>query len=141
MATSRDNGLTPKQERAIAALLGQPTVEKAADEVGVSRQTLHRWLGEPAFNEAFRKARRESFTHSVTMAQKYAPAMLNTLASIAMDKTATQAARVSASKAVLEFGRQSLELDDMNRRIEKLEAHTAAQEKAGANGYGYGGAA
>lgn len=141
MATARDNGLTPKQERAIAALLGQPTVEKAADEVGVSRQTLHRWLGEPAFNEAFRKSRRESFTHSVSMAQKYAPAMLNTLAAIAMDKTATQAARVSASKAVLEFGRQSLELDDMNRRIEKLEADTAAREKAGNGGYGYGGGA
>lgn len=137
MATSRNDGLTMKQERAIAALLAQPTIEKAADEAGVSRQTLHRWLGEPAFNEAFRKARREAFTHAVSMAQKYAPAMLNTLASIALDKAATQSARVAASKAVLDYGRESLELDDMARRLERLEAGLEARARGGPERYQY----
>ncbi len=138
MASFQNEGLTAKQERAIAALLAHPTVEKAADEVGVTRQTLHRWMGEAVFGDAFRKARRETFTHSVSMAQKYAPAALNSLASIMMDKAAPPSARVAASKAVLDFGREALELDDVVQRMEKIEADMAEREKAAAGGYRYG---
>ena len=131
--------LTARQEKAIAALLNEPTVSKAADACGVPLRTLNRWISEPVFGDEYRRLRREAFRHSVSMAQKYAPAALNALASIMMDKAAGQSARVAASKAVLDYGRQSLELDDMARRIEKLEADAAAREKAGPSAYGYGG--
>jgi pyocin large subunit-like protein len=129
MGAPRHNSLTAKQETAIAALISEPTVDKAADAVGVNRRTLYRWLDEPAFTAKFHKARRQTFTHAVSMAQKYAPMALNNLAVIANDKTAPHSARVSASKAVLDFGRESLELDDLATRLAALEAAAAQDDK------------
>ena len=51
--------LTPKQEKAITALLAQPTIEAAAATLGVNPVSIHRWLQEPAFVEAYRSARRD----------------------------------------------------------------------------------
>ena len=48
--------LTPKQEKAITALLAQPTIEAAAASLGINPATVHRWLQEPAFVEAYRSA-------------------------------------------------------------------------------------
>ncbi len=130
MGAPRHNNLTGKQDAAIASLLSEPTVDKAADAVGVNRRTLYRWLDEPAFIAAFRKARRQTFSHAVSMAQKYAAMALNNLALIANDKAAPHSARVSASKAVLDFGRESLELDDLATRLAALEAAAAQDDKA-----------
>ncbi len=44
--------LTPKQEKAITALLSQPTIEAAAASLGINPATVHRWLQDPAFTEA-----------------------------------------------------------------------------------------
>ena len=38
------SSLEPRQERAIIALLNEPTIAKAADAAGVGERTLHRWL-------------------------------------------------------------------------------------------------
>lgn len=116
-----DNSLSAKQERAIVALLNEPTMQRAAATVGVSDRTLTRWMRDPVFNTAFRRARRETFQHAMSLAQKYAPVALNTLAVISSDRAAPYASRVSASKAVLGFGRESIELDDLMQRVEQLE--------------------
>lgn len=134
MGAPRHNNLTGKQDAAIASLLSEPTVDKAADAVGVNRRTLYRWLDEPAFIAAFQKARRQTFTHAVSMAQKYAPMALNNLAMIANDKAAPHSARVSASKAVLDFGRESLELDDLAERVNRLEHATDRSDSGAADG-------
>lgn len=46
----RREGLTPLQLRGINALLMQPTAAGAAREVGVSPETISRWLGERQFS-------------------------------------------------------------------------------------------
>ena len=46
---------------------------------------------------------------------------MTTLARIANDTTAPYASRVAASVAILRFGRESIELDDLAERIERLE--------------------
>ncbi len=134
MGAPNANLMTAKKERAITALLTHTSVDKAADEIGVARQTLSRWLDEPEFIAKFQKARRQSFTHAVSMAQKYAPMALNSLAMIANDKAAPHSARVSASKAVLDFGRESLELDDLAERVNRLEHATDRGDSGAADG-------
>ena len=54
--------LTRKQRKAIAALLGRPTVQAAADDVGVARGTIYNWLRQPAF--AAELARQEQALHA-----------------------------------------------------------------------------
>jgi hypothetical protein len=57
--------LTARQRKAIIALLSQATVERAAQAVGVSRATLHRWLQQPEFVEALRCERGRLFEDGI----------------------------------------------------------------------------
>ncbi|MBS0197695.1 MAG: hypothetical protein JSR77_13150 [Planctomycetes bacterium] len=120
--------LTLKQERAIPALIGEPTIALASEKCGVPLRTLRRWLTLPHFKAAFNQARRETFTQAMSMATRYAPMALQTLLKISSDPSAPHAARVSASTAVLKFGRESMELDHLAERIEHLEQTVGSQK-------------
>src|SRR5436190_1559367 len=48
--------LTPKQRKAVEALLTTGEVSGAAEAAGVSRDTVYRWLKAPAFLAAVREA-------------------------------------------------------------------------------------
>ncbi len=116
------DALSKPQHEAIVALLNEATVAKAAEVCGVSERTLYRWLSEPVFASAFRRARREAFSHAVGLCQRYSAGAVNALAKIAMDTTAPHASRVSAATNILKFGRESMELDDLAARVDALEA-------------------
>lgn len=122
MAGLEVDGLDPKQEEAITALLAEATVAKAASACGVGERTLHRWLDEPIFARAYRNARRQAFSHAVSLTQRYAPLAIQTLAKIMTDPEAPYPSRVSAASALLKIGRDSLELDDLAVRIDALES-------------------
>src|SRR5258708_7255571 len=124
MATKqKTNGiLKPKQEEAIIALLSQPTIKQAAAAGGVGERTLHFWLkNHTAFVAAYRDARRQSFSHAVAMTQQYSSLAVNTLGKIMVDPGAQTSSKVAAASAVLRFGRESMELDDLAGRLEILE--------------------
>jgi hypothetical protein len=121
MSQNSTDGLTPKQEQAIVALLNEPTVTRAAKSLGVNDRTLYRWMDEPAFSRAYRKARREAFGQAIALTQRYAPAAVHTLATIMSDEKAPHTARVNAATAILRFTRESIELDDLAARVEALE--------------------
>lgn len=120
--------VTGEQERAILALLEQPTVPKAADAAGIVTSTLYRWLKEPIFSQAYREARRESFRHAISLTQRYAPAAIQTLMKVMQDPGANHSAKVTAATALLKFSRESIELDDLAARVEALERGTDPAE-------------
>ncbi len=131
----RCNGLTPKQEQAIVALLNEPSVARAAEACGIHQKSIFRWLDEPAFSRAYRKARREAFAQAISASQRYAPLAVQTLAKIMADATLSVASRVSAATALLKFSRESIELDDLATRVDDLEKSLKdeqAQRDAGA---------
>ena len=117
----RCDGLSTKQENAIVALLNEPSVAKAALACGLNQNTIHRWLDEPVFSRAYRKARREAFAQAISASQRYAPLAVQTLAKIMADSTLSVSARVSAATALLKFSRESIELDDLATRVDDLE--------------------
>lgn len=117
----RCDGLSGKQERAIVALLNEPSVSRAAQACGINQKTIHRWLDEPVFSRAYRKARREAFAQAIAATQRYAPLAVQTLAKIMADGTLSVSARVSAATALLKFSRDSIELDDLAQRLDDLE--------------------
>ncbi len=120
------DALSPKQEKAILALLQEPTIAKAAASAGVSNRSLVRWLTQDDFSRAYRKARREAFSQAIGLTQHYAPLAVNTLATIMADKTAPSHARVTAASTLLKFGREGIELDDLAARVEALENAAAS---------------
>jgi len=122
------SGLTPKQDQAIIALLNEPTISKAAGALGVSERTIHRWLEDETFHQAFRKARREAFAQAIAVTQRYAPMAVHALAKVMTDGSVQASARVSAATALLRFSRESIELDDIAGRIEALERDSKPKE-------------
>jgi len=57
-----------KKEAAITALLTQRNMEEAARATGVAPNTLLKWLKLPAFQAAYREARRDVFGQAVAPA-------------------------------------------------------------------------
>jgi len=123
------HNLTPKQQKGIAALLSAPSIRKAAEEVGVTERAVHIWLKIPEFKAAYRDAQREAFKHSIALCQRYLPHAVQTLTQIMADKDTPPAARVSAATALMKFGRESIELDNVVERVEKLEETASATEE------------
>ena len=134
MLNSTDTDLSQKQERTIVALLHEPTVLKAAQTAKINERTIYRWLDEPAFGNAYRRARREAFGHAIALTQRYAPLAVNTLATIMSDTEAPTHSRVTAASTLLKFGREGIELDDLAARVEQLEQAAEEREGAGKNG-------
>ncbi len=127
---SLNAGLAPNQERAIIALLNEPTIKQAAAAAGVGEKSIYRWMNEEKFSKAFRRARREAFSHAIALTNRYAPHAVNTLVKVMTDPSAGHSARVSASVAMLKFGREGIELDDLAARVEALEAAAAKSEQS-----------
>ena len=122
-----DDTLTPKQQKAIAALLAEPTVERAAARVGIGHRTLHRWQHEdPIFADAYRDARRAAVTQAIARLQQVSSAAVCTLASVMADDTERGATRVTAARVVLELALRAVELEDLEQRITMLEAAATA---------------
>lgn len=125
----RGHRLEAKQEAAILALLSQPSIARAAEAAKVGLRTLHRWINEDeAFIAAYRRARRDVFGHAVALTQRYAAVAVQTLARVMTDATAPHASRVSAATALLRFGREGIELEDLEERVKALEARHADEE-------------
>lgn len=117
-----DPTLTARQEKAIVALLAEPTIARAATAAGVGERTLHKWIRQPDFGAAYRRARREAFAQAIAGAHRLAAAAVQTLARIMLDTAAPYPSRVAAASALLRFSREAIELDDIAGRVEALEA-------------------
>jgi hypothetical protein len=114
--------LTPKQEKAIGALLSQPTMEEAAEAAGVNRATIFRWLQQKEFQAAYTSARRESVKQAIARLQQTTSEAVDTLRDVMKSSTNFPAARVSAAKAILDYAMKAVELEDLTQRVEELEA-------------------
>jgi hypothetical protein len=114
--------LSAKKERAILALIAEPTIKRAAESIGMSERTLRRWLDEPAFAQAYSGARRQSFAQGLAVAGLYVPLSVQTLAKTQTDPSAPHSAKVQAAQAILKFVREGIELDDLAQRVIAIEA-------------------
>lgn len=61
--------MTHKQTQALAALLTQPTKEKAARAAGIGLTTLKRYLADPEFQEEYQKAVADLIEDAATAAK------------------------------------------------------------------------
>ena len=109
-----------KKEQAIAALLVQPTIAKAAKQVGVGERTLLRWLQLDDFQAALRMAQRKVLSQAIAQLQQAASESVRTFLSVMQDESASASARVAAARIVLEFAIKA-DREDLERRLTALE--------------------
>jgi hypothetical protein len=116
-----------KMQQAIAALLSHRSIEQAANEVGISANTLQRWMKEAEFQAELQKARRAAFSQAIGRLQDAAGAATSTLLRIMTDSNTSAATRLRAIEIVLEQGSKAASINDLDDRVTKLErnAHSA----------------
>jgi len=117
-----------RQDQLIVALLENPTLEKAAAAAGVSAVTLWRRMQEPEFVEAYRQARRESFSQSIARLQHASNAAVGTLLRVMTDREATPSSRVRAAEVVLQNALRGMEMEDIETRVAALERAADARK-------------
>jgi hypothetical protein len=115
-----------KQEEAILALLAQRSIDEAARVAKISSRTLYRWLNEPEFYRAFRKARRTVFSQTVARLQQAAPAAATTLLKTLVEAGAPHSVRVRAAECILNHAMKPIELEDIEARLAELERAASA---------------
>ena len=119
--------LTPRQERAIVALLVERDQSAAATAVGIGRRTLTRWLGTPDFREAYRLASQQRLADTVGLLRAVAGDALAALR--AALQSGNEHVRVRAAVAVLDLA-VKVDTDELAARVEVLEEHARAMEDA-----------
>ncbi len=114
--------LSPKQEAAIAALIGEPSYAVAAQAAGVTDRTLRRWLQtDPAFRQRLRQARASAFEGVVRKLHSAGSEAAGILEAIARDANASLGARVAAARTLLHFSCRGREVADLDDRMAELE--------------------
>jgi hypothetical protein len=113
--------LTPKQQRALTALLTSRTHVEAAQKAEMSVTSLWRTMRNERFQAEYSRLRREAVDFALQRLQQGSDAAANTLLEILEDKTCPPSDRRGASKTVLEINIKFIELCDLGARIEAIE--------------------
>ena len=108
------------REKAIFALLTEPSIVKAAAVVGVNEKTLRRWKQNEAFAQQLDEARRELYRQSINLCHSLQTEMVSILAEQARSST-SEAVRNSAARFLLEHGLTTYETFDLEQRLAALE--------------------
>ena len=124
-----DEKLTPKQERALVALLDCGEIKEAAKTAGVNEATLWRWLQLSDFQSRYRAARRQLVETAIAQLQSDCTIAVRVLREVAEDKEAPASSRVAAAKTILEQSIGAIELMDLQERVEMLEKTIEVQGK------------
>lgn len=111
--------LTEKQRRAIIALLETKSVAEASKRCSVGARTIERWKTEPAFRAEYIEASRRCLDDAVGRLRAAGSEAVDTLREALSDES-TQL-RVRAAQIILD-GAIKVEIDDLARRLEALEA-------------------
>lgn len=115
--------LPAKQEAFLAALLVNPTIKAACEESRIGETTGWRYLNEEKFKERYRKAQRQVVEHAIVRLRADAGDAAKALREIVDDSTAPASARVSAARTILEITFKSVEIYDVEGRMDALEAN------------------
>ena len=117
-----DNGtLTTRQRRFVAALVAAPTVRDAAAAADIGETTAWRYLQDPGVRATLAE-RQDAVLRQVSLdLASEMGAALDVLGSIMRDTTASDSARVSAARAVLDSGLKLSELVTLAERVATLE--------------------
>jgi hypothetical protein len=132
--------LSARQRLALSIIAAEPTIEGAAEKIGVTRKTVYEWLKQEPFKRVLEEARKEyveSGFRTMRLAAKRAAEKIVHHLDCTDEKVSLRAA-----EDVIEFAKDFISLEDHERRIKELEDRLEqAQTEAGARRPAFGGRA
>lgn len=115
------SALSPKQRKAVEALLTTGDATAAAQAAGIARDTLYRWLRQPLFLEAVRAAEAQALDDLSRMLVRLGRTAVGTLAKAMSDAATPVATKVRAADATLGRLLTVRELAMLEARVAELE--------------------
>ncbi len=113
--------LTPRQHRAVAALLSCPTISEAAKTAQVGERTLYRWLIDQTFLAELHRQESELINNIARRLVSLADNALKTIQGLLDDPEASPAVRLRAADNVLSHLLRVRELASLEERVSLLE--------------------
>lgn len=113
--------LTPKQTKAIVALMGSRDLAAAAAETGVNPRTIWQWLKQPAFKEELKRAQAGTIEQAQGRLIAGQAAALDTLEEL-MAHAESEAVRRQAALDWLNMLVRYRDMGEIEARITALEA-------------------
>ena len=111
------------RERAITALLTEPTLGKAARMAKVGERTLRRWLtSDDAFKADYAEARQAVFQAAMSRVQALTARVVEVLGEL-LDATDTPNVQLGAARTLVEVGLNRDDAETIMRRLAEIEAH------------------
>lgn len=114
--------MTPKKQKALLALLSQPTKEKAAAAAGITSKTLRVYLADPDFQAEYKRAFSGLVEDATRQAQQSLAPALSTLREVVEDSGEDPKFRISAARSLLEYSLKLTEQNDIVAKLQELEA-------------------
>jgi transposase len=122
--------LSARQRLALPVIAAEPTIDGAAEKIGVTRKTIYEWLKREPFKQALEEARKEyveSAFRTMRLAAKQAADKIVKHMDCSDEKVSLRAA-----EDIIEFAKEFISLEDYERRIKELEERLdQAQAEAG----------
>jgi hypothetical protein len=113
--------LNANQQRALVALLSQPTIAKAAEACELGERTLYRYLGEDDFREELHERQRQILDAATAGLVGMAGDAVQALRDVLKDKETPPSVKVRAALGWLNESRKAVELGDLAERVRLLE--------------------
>src|SRR5882762_6136501 len=120
--------LTRKQEEVIVALLSQRNVEEAARVTKIGSRTIYRWMKDPAFDRAYREAKRAAFSQAIARLHQMTSAAVSTLGKVMVDANTPASTKVRAADSILNHTIKAIENEEIEVRLSELERATEASK-------------
>ena len=118
--------ISNKQEKLIALLLTERTIDEACKKAAVNVTTYWRWMQDENFLKHYRKARRGILENTVAKLQSVTYQAIETL-----ERNLTcenPAAEIRSAQIVLEQSLKGLEILDIENRLESVEESLKEKE-------------
>jgi predicted xylose isomerase-like sugar epimerase len=119
---SDSDRLTTNQRKALEALLTESSVRAAATAAGLGEATLYRYLNDEFFTSELRRRQQAILSATTAALCGLSSKALDALIDVLDSSTATEAVKTRAALGWLKQTRQSVELDNLLERLERLEA-------------------
>ncbi len=121
-----ESALSHRQQLAVATILASPSLEEARRRIKAAKGTFYGWMKEPAFTAELVRQReavvQQAFDRlkgSMTQAVEKLLQLLNVEGQLGI--------QLRAAQTLLDTGLKVVEHQDLEQRIEALEAHLASQ--------------
>jgi hypothetical protein len=118
--TSHGGKKERRLELFVGALLCHQTVQNAATAAKISLRTGWRYLQDPTVLSRLREASRESMCQAKMLVQVGSTEAVETLRRI-LHRAEAESAQVAASRVLLEMAMKTIELNELEERITRLE--------------------